>query len=468
MIPRPIPRVLALLALAPALALGQETRPVPEGGETAGPSSAALWVANLLDGTVSVLSHPSGETRAVVPVDAGPVALAAPPGGDRVFVACHTGATLAVVDRGSLRRTGTVRLGSQPYWVEATPDGRRVWVAITGESHLLAVDAATAAVVGSVQVGAAPVVARVAPGGLLLAACSGSNELAVVDLERESLLALIEVGERPVWVEPAPDGRTAYVACAGAGAVSVVDLVRRRAVRTLAVGGIPTGLAWTPEGGLLVIDHQPGAGLRAHDPATGARLRDYPGGNDPIGVLVHAGRALVSDVVGNRVLEVDLASGAVAREHGVGRGPRGLLLLGPVGSDRATSARPPVEPAPAHASSPRPARPLVRGTLRYSGTATGVARVVLHRSEPPNGPPVGLVSLPAQAFPLSFELRVPGPGTYYLRAFLDVDPSGGTHPDRARDPSSDPARTPPLVVDPSGLSEALEVWLHEPPGGGAQ
>lgn len=459
----------ALLLLALAVAAPANAQETDSGFR----DGAQVWVANIHDGTVSVVDPLRGAVVKTIKVGATPISVAGASNMGSAYVTTHTAGKVVVVDRERLEVTGSIDVGGMPYWATASPDGSRVFVTLTGGSELKVIDTATDTVCGSVAVGQAPVAASAAPGGLLLVANSGSNDVSVVDMRRPSLLASIAVGERPVWVEPSADGRLAFAACSGSGDVSVIDLARREVVSTLPVGGAPTGVALLPGGReVLVIDHT-GGDLSVFDVATRKRLRTLRAGEKPIAATTCAnGLVLVANSGSKTLTLLDPSDGAVRTNWTVGNGPRGLLVLGDDAPDPYRwLARLPADAAPLVPDQPtsRPTRTAkeekgtlrLTGTLDYEGARTGSVRVVLHRHEPPAGPPVGYRTFEVDRFPFDFEMDVPRAGTYYVRASLDVDPSDGMYPKPTLDPQNAPAKTPACEVTNDG-GERVRVQLVDP------
>lgn len=105
----------------------------------------------------------------------------------------------------------------------------------------------------------------------------------------------------------------------------------------------------------------------------------------------------------------------------------------------------------------------VCGEIEYAGSKTGSSiSIVLHDSEPPMGPPLGLLTIPDPVFPVSFSKEVPRAATYYYRIFLDVDGAGGGYPDDAVDPQNDPETSPGSVVPETGGAEPVVLTLVDP------
>jgi DNA-binding beta-propeller fold protein YncE len=158
------------------------------------------------------------------------------------------GGTLSVIDvkRMELDPAGSVvarvPAGCAPVAVAASPDGNLVWVVARRSNELLAfrsreVLAGTARPVAEVAVAAAPGGLRlVRNGGVALVAGSDRSQdpatpqtVRVVDTAaalagRPALRSAVTVGGMPQGIDVAPDQRTAYVANGGTSSLSTMDL----------------------------------------------------------------------------------------------------------------------------------------------------------------------------------------------------------------------------------------------------
>lgn len=430
-------------------------------------SKAKIWVANINDNTVSVLDSATGETLKSIKVGDSPIAITSPPGGSSVYVTSHTGATVTVIDRASMEVVKTIPLGAMPYWVFASQDGSRIYVAIVGGSELKVIDTKTDSATGSIPVGKSPVIVSGVSGGLLLVANSGSNDISIIDTNGDKEIARIPVGKRPVDVQPSRDGRLAFVANSGSGDVSIIDLLRRTQVAAIRVGATPTGVVPLDNGKqFLVIDHT-GGSLKVFDVATRSLIRELKAGKNPIGAAaMRGGPIFVANSGGDDISKIDPKTGELIATLKVGKSPRGILIEEEKKQDGyewlASLRFEKMEADPPHShaikGSSEKSGMAVSGTVVYAGKKKGALRMVLHRNEPPAGPPIGYRTYPDAVFPFSFEIPVPRPGTYYIRAHLDADLEDGMFPKEDIDPQSVPESTEPAKVTESG-SEPLRVTL---------
>ena len=436
-----------------------------------------IWVANITDDTVSVLDAATGKSVKTIKVGGSPIAITSPPGGGSVYVTSHTGATVTVIDRKSMEPVKTIQIDAMPYWVTASRDGSRIYVAIVGGSELKVIDTKTNSTVGSIPVGKSPVMVSAVSGGLLLVANSGSDDISLIDTTGDKEVARIRVGKRPVDVQPSADGRLAFVANSGTGDVSIIDLLRRKVIASIPVGVTPTGVVLLDGGKkFLVIDHT-GGGLKVFDVATRALVRELKAGKKPIGAAAQrGGPVFVANSGGDDISKIDPITGELLATYKVGKGPRGILIEGEQKEGQygwlavATVEKglhgntSPEQSLPSHArreNSSDNVGSAIDGTVLYAGKKKGALRIVIHRREPPAGPPIGYRTYPAAEFPFLFRIPVPGPGQYFVRVHLDTDTEDGMYPKEELDPQNVPESTPPAKVTDTG-SEPLEVTLLDP------
>lgn len=159
----------------------------------------------------------------------------------------------------------TVRTGAGAEGIAVAPDGA-LWVTNRGANTISVLDAETLAPLDTLASADFPIrVAFTPDGGVALVTNARSGTLRLFDaLERDTVATVVlpidstrtrgtmlgaEFGRGtgvPIGVLASPDGRRAYVANANADLVTVVDLRSRRVVGYLPTGREPDGLAWAP------------------------------------------------------------------------------------------------------------------------------------------------------------------------------------------------------------------------------
>ncbi len=145
------------------------------------------------------------------------------------YVANNAGNTVTVLDLLYLRVDRTLSVGSAPVALAANPKRDEVYVvnAQPGQSSgsISVIDTTRNAVVASIPVGRNPASISVDPSGQrAFVANTGSNTVSVIDLEQRRQIASAATGDRPDAALISPDGRTLLVPNRGGGSVSVYSI----------------------------------------------------------------------------------------------------------------------------------------------------------------------------------------------------------------------------------------------------
>ncbi|HYS25277.1 MAG TPA: LamG-like jellyroll fold domain-containing protein [Vicinamibacterales bacterium] len=249
----------------PAAASSASWRSAP-----AAPQSAAegtLWVTSASAQMVAAFDAATGDVLATIPVGAKPVAIAAPIGSSRVFVADEDSDTVSVIDKATMTRVGAISLpapfGRKPHRLAQTADGSRVFVSESGSNVVDVIDTASSQLVMRFAAGQ--------PGSAILAAIPDATGQLVYALSRggdvsQNALAAIEAATgRWVWVMPIgeqvgdltlePDARTALISVPAKNAILFIDLERRVSTGTvdLGAGNAPAALRTSSDGRVVVM-----------------------------------------------------------------------------------------------------------------------------------------------------------------------------------------------------------------------
>jgi YVTN family beta-propeller protein len=235
-------------------------------------------VAWLPDGRHVVVTIEADSLVAVVDVDSGAVVgriptrqasshmLALSPDGAFAYVANVGDGSVSMLDVAGRFLVRTVRTGQGAEGIALSPDGAELWVTNRSANTVVVLDAATLAPLDTLGSADFPIrVAFAMDGELAVVTNARSGTLRLFDaLERDGVATLAlpidstrvrgtmlgpEFGRGtgvPIGVLVSPDGRRAYVANANADLVTVVDLAEPRVVGYLPTGREPDGLAWAP------------------------------------------------------------------------------------------------------------------------------------------------------------------------------------------------------------------------------
>jgi YVTN family beta-propeller protein len=141
--------------------------------------------------------------------------------------------TVSVFDVVNVRLDREVAVGQNPVAVAASPTRNEVYVVNSGtaggQGFVSVINAENNAVAGTIAVHRAPVTIEIDPAGeLAYVANSLSNTISVLDLKARREVAAIGAGEEPVAVRIAHDGKTLAVANRKAGSVSLIDPANRK------------------------------------------------------------------------------------------------------------------------------------------------------------------------------------------------------------------------------------------------
>jgi len=137
--------------------------------------------------------------------------------------------TVTVIDVVNVRIDREVAVGENPVAVAASPTRNEVYVVnrggAGGPGSISVIDAEKNAVVATISLHRQPVSIDLDPSGnLAYVANSGSNTISVVDLKTRREAAVIGTGEEPVEARISPDGKTLVVPNRQAGSVSLLDV----------------------------------------------------------------------------------------------------------------------------------------------------------------------------------------------------------------------------------------------------
>jgi YVTN family beta-propeller protein len=235
------------------------------------PDGSKVYVANLSDNTVSVISTATNQVTATVPVGTSPVGAAATPDGSSIYVTNLNSSNVSVISTATNQVTAIVAVGANPFGVAVTPLGDVVYVANAGSSNVSVIATATNTVVDTIPVGNAPHGVAISPNGTkVYVANQNSNNVSVITRsvisfsralnfnQRDTVSATVAVGAQPFGVAVTPDSGTVYVGNSNqqqsvGGSVSVIAASSNTVTQTITVGNLPFGVAVTPDGSKVYV-----------------------------------------------------------------------------------------------------------------------------------------------------------------------------------------------------------------------
>ena len=293
------------------------------------------YVANVGDGTVSVVDLVTLAVRATVPVGATPAGLRTHPTRAEIWgVSTDTG-IVWVLDAATDRIVARISVGASPYALDFSPGGRRAYVTASGGDLLVAIDCTSRQIVARARTGKRPMLARVTPDGKTVAVVNRDDStLQIFDASTLALRATIPVGVAPrdVVILQTSDSSTAFVADGGvgeaSGQISVVDLRRNALLTNLPLPGKPAGMFLKPDGGELYITVPEAHELAivntwTHELVDAKLIGSTPGR----GIFDEQTLQLyVSDSAANGVVPVDVQYRTTGVPVSVGQSPGGLAM----------------------------------------------------------------------------------------------------------------------------------------------
>lgn len=231
--------------------------------------------------------------------------------------------TVTVLDVVNVRVDREIPVGQNPVAVAASPSRNEVYVvnsgAETGEGSLSVINAENNTVAATIPLHRHPAAIALDPtGALAYVANSGSNTVSVLELKTRREVAQIETGEEPVALGISPDGKTLVVANRRGNSATIADLTNLSSLSST-----------------VDLMRRPSAR------SVRAVIDGCPGANDAV-ILPDSSKAFVACSAGHQVMAIGIAhqkSGDSAPEGyqgdridhletfmDVGRGPVHLAL----------------------------------------------------------------------------------------------------------------------------------------------
>jgi YVTN family beta-propeller protein len=297
------------------------------------------YVANVGDGTVSVVDLVALGVRATVPVGAKPAGLRTHPTRAEIWGVSTDGGYVWVLDAATDRVVARISVGSSPLALDFSPDGRKAYVTASVADTLVAIDCASRQVVGRAHTGKRPLLARVTPDAKTVAVVNRDDAtLQVFDAGTLALRATIPVAPAPedVVILQNSESSTAFVAANGGATgadrdvahISVVDLRRNALLTNLPLPGKAAGMYLKPDGGELYITVPEAHELAIVDTWTHELVESKLIGSAPgRGIFDESTLELyVSDSAANGVVPVDVQYRTTGIPVSVGQSPGALAL----------------------------------------------------------------------------------------------------------------------------------------------
>jgi YVTN family beta-propeller protein len=327
------------------------------------------YVANRDGNTVTVLDLVYLRPDHTLSVGTAPVALAANPKRDEVYVVNsqpgQAAGSISVIDTTKNAVVATIPVGRNPSYISVDPTGQRAFVANTGSNTVSMLDLASRKVIGTGATGDKPVLALVSPDGrTVVVANRGSGSVSVFAANIPPLPAAGAVATAPAMGAALslratfqgcqgaadavilPDSTKTFVACSfGHHVMSIwlaaapdswpakqdAGLMKDQALALLNVGNNPTNITLKPDGGEAFVSNRDSDSISEILTTSNEVGSTYAIGNRPAhGVVSEDNSALwVSNAGGEAISLYSIADGKFLSSIRTGMTPDALAFGDP-------------------------------------------------------------------------------------------------------------------------------------------
>jgi YVTN family beta-propeller protein len=310
------------------------------------------YVTNGGSGTVTVLDVVNVRVDRELPVGQNPVAVAASPTRNEVYVV-NSGAaggqgSLSVIDAEKNAVAATIPLHSQPASIDIDGEGKLAYVANTGSNSISVVDLNSRREVAQVGAGEEPVAARLSPDGKTLAVANRmGNSLSLIDPKGLTVRSVFAGCPGASDVVMLPDSSKAFVACSAGHQVMSVALAKAsqpasaqtgsatptaalsdRLETFMDVGRGPVQLALKPDGGEVFVVNSVSNSISEVITGTNDVQGASMMGDNPVSGLVSTDNALlyVGNLHSQNVIVYSIDDGKRVGYVHVGDGPSAMAF----------------------------------------------------------------------------------------------------------------------------------------------
>jgi len=300
------------------------------------------YVTNGDSGTVSVLDVANVRLDREVAVGQRPVAVAASPTRNEVYVV-NSGAaggqgSLSVINAENNSVAATIPLHRQPVSMDVDAAHNLGYVSNSGSNTVSVIDLKARREVAQVGTGEQPVDAQVAPDGkTVVVANRGGNSVSIIDAATRSVRAIFEGCPGANDAVVLPDSSKAFVACAGGHQVMAIALAHSkfnpgapdRLEALVDVGRAPLQLALKPDGGELFVSNSQSGSISEVVTTTDDVGGAYLMGDNPVNGIVSTDNALlyVSNLTAQEVTMYSTEDGRrMSPSIHVGDGPSAMAF----------------------------------------------------------------------------------------------------------------------------------------------
>jgi YVTN family beta-propeller protein len=266
------------------------------------------YVTNGESGTVTVLDVVNVRLDREVPVGQNPVAVAASPTRNEVYVV-NSGAeggpgSISVIDAERNAVAATIALHRKPVSIELDSQGTLAYVANSKSNSISVVDLKLRQEIAQIGAGEEPAAARITPDGkTLVVANRRGNSVSVIDAAARSVRSIFDGCAGAADVVILSDSSKAFVACSGGHQVMAIALANAKASSgqpridrlesLLDVGRGPVQLALKPDGGELFVSNSQSNSISEVVTSTDDVGGAYMIGDNPVRGLVSSDNAFL-------------------------------------------------------------------------------------------------------------------------------------------------------------------------------
>jgi YVTN family beta-propeller protein len=285
-------------------------------------------------GSVSVINAENNSVAATIQVHRHPVSIALDSSGDQAYVANAGSNTVSVLDLKARREIAAIGAGEEPVQALPAPDGKTVVVPNRRGHSVSLVDPAARGVRAFFEGCPGASDAVVLPdSSKAFVACSGGHQVMAIALARpdahppqpDRLEALMDVGRAPVHLALKPDGGEVFVSNSQSNSVSEVITGTDDVTGAFLMGEQPVHGLVSSDNALLYVANLSSQYVTVYSIGDGKRLSTPSGGG------IHVGdgpSAMAFSKAGHLLFVVDARSGDVAVVRTAARSLFTLLSAG--------------------------------------------------------------------------------------------------------------------------------------------
>ncbi len=296
---------------------------------------ARLLVLNKGDGTLSIVDPAKLEVLTTVPAGKDPHEVVVSADGKLAFASNYgDGHTLSVVDLVAGKALPPIELAPMIAPHGLVVDEGKIYFTAERSKVIGRCDVETRKVDWVMGIGEEKthMIRLSKPSGTLVTTNIGSNSISLVSGQgKDWQVTNVPVGKGPEGFDVTADGKEIWVANSQDGSISIVDAAEKKAVQSIPIRTRRSNrLELTPDGKSALVSDLAGEDLVVLDVATRAVTTRVPLGGTAAGILIEpaGARAYVALPAKNEVVVIDLKSLEVTDRLATGRGPDGMAWVG--------------------------------------------------------------------------------------------------------------------------------------------